>query len=439
MFSYELYRILGIGKQVFYARYAIIPVSLTASIAAVIILLGFGVYKKESSLLNVEEIKNVVKGISLSYLIFMLILVFGRFQLSRYVLVFSYFLSIAFVVIEKTMLYHLIPMTKVIKGFNKRVLILGAGTLGEALFRSITNSPKLGIDPVGFVDDDPDKIGTVIRSSSFNGTLSSLAVLGTIEDIPGLMTRHEVDEVYLAISNIEQDKLIEILGRLKEKNIRTSFVPNLYNVFFHKVNIQQIGQIPIITEEAEKRNTYSPLKRCTDFFLAVVSLVFFFPVFLAVACAIKIDSKGPVYFRQQRVGKDGKIFSIYKFRTMSTDSDPYAINPVNVNDPRISRVGRFLRKTSLDELPQIINVLKGDMSFIGPRPEMPFIVEQYNEMHRERLKVPPGITGLWQLSGDRERAIHENMDYDLYYLKNRSFFLDWAILMETLIFAFRGI
>lgn len=139
------------------------------------------------------------------------------------------------------------------------------------------------------------------------------------------------------------------------------------------------------------------------------------------------------------MGKDGKIFQIYKFRSMLTDADPYSVNPSDQNDPRITRAGRFLRKTSLDELPQIINVLKGNMSFVGPRPEMPFIVAEYNEIHLERLKVLPGITGLWQLSGDRKKAIHENMDYDLYYIRNASFFLDVTILIETLIFAFRGI
>ena len=124
---------------------------------------------------------------------------------------------------------------------------------------------------------------------------------------------------------------------------------------------------------------------------------------------------------------------------MFKDVEPYAVNPLDQSDPRITVVGRFLRRMSLDELPQLINVLKGEMSLVGPRPEMPFIVAGYDEIHKERLKVLPGITGLWQLSGDRKKAIHENMDYDLYYIRNMSFFLDMAILIETFIFAFRGI
>jgi lipopolysaccharide/colanic/teichoic acid biosynthesis glycosyltransferase len=162
-------------------------------------------------------------------------------------------------------------------------------------------------------------------------------------------------------------------------------------------------------------------------------------VFLIVAIGIKIDSEGPVFFRHDRVGKDGKIFKMYKFRTMCSNVEPYAVNPLDHDDLRITRLGWYLRRMSLDELPQLINVLKGEMSLVGPRPEMPFIVAEYNEIHKERLKAVPGITGLWQLSGDRSKAIHENMDYDLYYIRNMSFFLDIAILIETFIFAFRGI
>ena len=163
------------------------------------------------------------------------------------------------------------------------------------------------------------------------------------------------------------------------------------------------------------------------------------PFFIVFALLIKIDSKGPVFFKQERIGKDGKVFTIYKFRSMVSDAEPYQVNPLDPKDARITRFGRFLRKTSLDEIPQLINVLKGEMSLVGPRPEMPFIASGYTDIHRERLIILPGITGLWQLSGDRKKAIHDNMEYDLYYKNNMSFFLDLAILLETLIFSFRGI
>jgi len=436
LLSYKVYRILGIGQQVYYEKLHIIPISLMASLAALIILLIFGAYKRESSLLNVEEIKNVVKGISFSYLLFAVVMVFMTLAPSRYVLVFSYFASVMFVVIERTIFYHL-PLAKTIKGLNKKILIYGAGELGQALFRSIVNSPKLGIVPVGFIDDNPGKSDMAYNSTGFSNSAYSLPVLGTGVDVGKLTEQHNIDEICVAISNIDNKTLIDLMKQFKAENVKVSFVPNLCNAFLHKVKIQQIGQLPLVREE-DNIATYF-YKRYVDLFLGAVSVCALLPVFLIISLAIKINSKGPVFFEQDRAGKDGSIFQMYKFRSMFTDADPYAVNPLSKNDARITRVGRYLRKTSLDELPQIINVLKGEMSFVGPRPEMPFIVEEYNEIHKERLRVLPGITGLWQLSGDRKRAIHENMDYDLYYIRNCSFFLDVAILVETLIFALRGV
>jgi lipopolysaccharide/colanic/teichoic acid biosynthesis glycosyltransferase len=163
------------------------------------------------------------------------------------------------------------------------------------------------------------------------------------------------------------------------------------------------------------------------------------PVFLLLAAAIKLDSSGPVLLRQERVGRHGKLFGMFKFRTMRTGTELYDYSPQASSDSRITRLGRFLRRTSLDEAPQLLNVFQGSMSLVGPRPEMPFIVDQYTEKHRQRLDVKPGLTGLWQLSGDRAFLIHENLEYDLYYIQNRNFFMDLAILLHTSIFAMRGI
>lgn len=437
--SYKLYSILGIGKQVYYEKPEIFIVSLFASFITVMVLLGFGGYKRKSSVLNVEEIKNVIEGLTITFMLFAVILVFTRFSPSRYVLIFSYIFSLIFILTEKFLLYHILSSSALLKDFNKRIIIYGAGELGHALYRSIVSSPKMGIVPVGFIDDDPDKQNEFYYQSGFNCS-DGVSVLGTGKDIKRLKEELDIDEVYVAISNIDNSSLINILDYLKSKKISASFVPNLYKVLVHKVNIVKIGEIPVVTEEdGSGYSYYLHIKRYIDLSLALVLLFLSLPIIGIIALAIKMDSKGPVFFRQDRVGKNGKTFQIYKFRSMLTDTDPYSVNPSDQNDPRITSVGKFLRKTSLDELPQIINVLKGDMSFVGPRPEMPFIVAEYDEIHKERLKVLPGITGLWQLSGDRKKAIHENMDYDLYYIRNASFFLDVAILIQTLIFAFRGI
>lgn len=440
MVSYTFYRILGIGENVYYDSLDIFSVSLLSSLVIVILLFNFGAYKKESSLLNVEEIKNVVKGISFGFLVLMVILVFGKFQLSRYVLFFSWLFSIILVTIERTAFYHLLPSTNPVKNLNKRILIYGSGELGKALFRAITNSPKLGILPMGFIDDSPSKVDTIHDSCSFSNTSRCLAVLGPREDIRQLIKDYHIDEICVAISNIDDKGLRRIFGLLQRYDVKVSFVPNLRNVFIHKVKIDQIGQIPIVqNDEGGIAPLYRYIKKHLDLFMAIAAIIVAAPVFLIIALAIKLDSKGPVFFKQKRVGLNGNLFKIYKFRSMTTESNPYAVNPLDKNDSRITRVGWFLRKTSFDELPQIINILKGDMSFVGPRPEMPFIVDTYNDIHKERLRILPGLTGLWQLSGDRKRAMHENMDYDLYYIRNCSFFLDVVIFIETIIFAFKGI
>jgi undecaprenyl phosphate N,N'-diacetylbacillosamine 1-phosphate transferase len=180
------------------------------------------------------------------------------------------------------------------------------------------------------------------------------------------------------------------------------------------------------------------IKNLIDFCMTLVLLISAIPLFVLLAVFIKADSKGPVLYRQLRVGYHGKLFYIYKFRTMQ-DGLPESVSPSKSCDPRITKVGCFLRKTSLDEMPQLINVLKGEMSLVGPRPEMKWIVDRYyTGYERQRFLVKPGITGLWQLSMDRTKPIHENLQYDFEYIKNVSFLLDIKILSNTLIVLFKS-
>lgn len=184
---------------------------------------------------------------------------------------------------------------------------------------------------------------------------------------------------------------------------------------------------------------YELLKRTFDVIFAAAIIAAVMPLGLIVALLIRLDSGGPVFFRQRRVGKDGQLFLMYKFRSMHADAPMYAVSPNDRTDRRITRVGRSLRMCSVDELPQLLNVIKGEMSLVGPRPEMPFLVEQHLAEHRPRLQVRPGITGLWQLSPARASRIHENPHYDRYYIRNRSFSMDLAILLYTPFFLMRGI
>ncbi|SMD72677.1 UDP-N-acetylgalactosamine-undecaprenyl-phosphate N-acetylgalactosaminephosphotransferase [Bacillus mobilis] len=173
-------------------------------------------------------------------------------------------------------------------------------------------------------------------------------------------------------------------------------------------------------------------KGLLDLMVALVATVILIPIFMIIGIAIKVDSKGPILFKQPRIGMNRKIFYIYKFRTMHTTAPSQGRSPTSKDDPRITRVGKILRKTSLDELPQVFNIVKGQMSFIGPRPEQQIIVEQfYTEYENQRFYVKPGITGLWQISLDRTKPIHENLQYDFYYISNMNFLLDVKVLVKT--------
>jgi lipopolysaccharide/colanic/teichoic acid biosynthesis glycosyltransferase len=180
------------------------------------------------------------------------------------------------------------------------------------------------------------------------------------------------------------------------------------------------------------------LKRLMDLTFSIAGIILFSPLILVLALIIKLTSKGPVFFSQERVGLKGQRFRIYKLRTMHNNAHPYQISPRDRKDERITWYGRFLRRTGLDELPQLINVIKGEMSIVGPRPEMPFITEQYDETARKRLLVKPGITGLWQIYGDRKKPIHEDIHYDIKYLENHSLWLDILIILKTIIPIVKG-
>jgi lipopolysaccharide/colanic/teichoic acid biosynthesis glycosyltransferase len=183
----------------------------------------------------------------------------------------------------------------------------------------------------------------------------------------------------------------------------------------------------------------SLVKRVCDVTGALFLMALLLPLFLVVAILIKLDSPGPILFRHYRIGKGEKRFLLWKFRSMRTDVPGYEASPRSVVDPRLTRVGRLIRRLSVDELPQLVNVIKGDMSLVGPRPEMPFIVARYYSAHRKRLVARPGITGLWQISPARAFPIHENLQYDLHYIRNQNLFLDCAIMLRTITAIFRGV
>jgi len=437
--AYGIYHMLGLGKEITYEPGFLLMFALFLGALVCTTMHLFGAYARESGLLNVQELRSVILGILLGLLLINALFFAVRFMPSRYLIFISFGLMLIVLPLARSVVYSFLTGRTPWTTTTNNILIYGAGKLGQQLYREIHNSPRISGRVVGFIDDDPDKWGMGITPNGFD-TNHRCYILGTRGVLPLLFKSRKIDAIYIAVSNIDNSKLKELYKYCSQFPAQIAFVPQMLDIFTHRLSMEHIGNLPLIRENNNhQQNGYDRFKRIMDLGLCLASTPILLPLMGITALAVWLDSGGPVFFRQDRVGRKGRIFRMYKFRSMFQDAPRYAVNPDNSNDPRITRVGRFLRKTSLDELPQVINVLRGEMSFVGPRPEMPFIVEGYDEVHKERLQVLPGITGLWQLSGDRKKAIHENMDYDLYYIYNRSFFLDVTILIQTLIFAFRGI
>jgi exopolysaccharide biosynthesis polyprenyl glycosylphosphotransferase len=317
----------------------------------------------------------------------------------------------------------------------RRIIIVGAGEVGRRVMRTVVARPDLGYDIVGYVDDNPDK---------GEGKIGRFCGLGAIDMLSQVIDENEVDEVIITLPWNYHRRILSVLRACARREVMARLVPDLFQMSLSRVEVGDLGGVPLIEiKEIAFSRAELAVKRAVDLLGAIVGLLVGWPLFLLIALAIKLDSKGPVFFRQIRVGEHHRRFDIYKFRTMRVGAERELADLQEQNeadgvifkireDPRVTRVGRFLRRTSLDELPQFINVLRGEMSLVGPRPPIPAEVEQYQPWHEKRLTVPPGITGLWQVSGRSELTFDEMVLLDLYYIEHWSPWLDFAILVRTL-------
>jgi exopolysaccharide biosynthesis polyprenyl glycosylphosphotransferase len=436
--GYFIYDSLRLGRHIYYPIGTVLVLGFAFSIVMVLMLDRAGSYRRGNSLLRVRETEQVLGVSAQAFLIALAVSFFTNILFSRWLLVLCLGLVPLLLFAQKSLIYVLVRVLHTRGYGNETVLIYGSGYTGRRVFSVLHRSPKLGLEPVVFVDDDPAKTGSMIYEMAYERRRSAPVVQGPVTR--QLVANHAVDLVVIAIPSVGRDRFTRTIQEAFAANARVSFVPSHLLASDPWVDYQDIDGVLLANFGRSTRNlAYETVKRVFDVLGSVVLMVIGAPVFLLLALAIKMDSRGPVLFRQERVGQDGKLFRMYKFRTMHTTAPSYEYSPLESSDPRITRLGRFLRRTSLDEAPQLLNVLYGNMSLVGPRPEMPFIVEQYTERHRQRLQVRPGLTGLWQLSGDRAFLIHENIEYDLYYIQHRSLFMDLAILLHTIIFAARGI
>jgi exopolysaccharide biosynthesis polyprenyl glycosylphosphotransferase len=317
-----------------------------------------------------------------------------------------------------------------------RVVVYGAGETGRLVLSGLLDSPRLGWEPVAVIDDACTHRDS-LHAMGYRGRISVPLIKGILT--PDVLRDYRANLLLIASGSLSPQRIAAAkdAARLAGASVGVLYRPAIEEQQFTR-SFDVDGLKFAAEAELGERRIYGIAKRAMDLILSSVLLVILSPLFLAIAILIRLDSSGPALFVQQRIGKNGALFRMLKFRTMYSSTAKYQRSPTSPRDWRITCIGRALRRTSLDELPQLINVFLGDMSLVGPRPEMPFVVDTYTDIERQRLIAIPGITGLWQLSADRAYPIHHNIQYDFYYIRNRTLAMDIAIMVHTLIFAMCG-
>jgi len=311
---------------------------------------------------------------------------------------------------------------------GSRTAIVGCGELGQVVAERIRRYQSLGYTPVGFIatDGGPHSVG-------------GFPVLGRLDHLAQIIQQHNVDEVLVAQPDLDVDWLMTLISRCRDLPVQFNLVAGPLQLLTTGAEISGLADLPVLPLERRHFPLWqTALKRAMDLIIGSILLLVALPLLVIIAVLIRRETGASAVFRQERIGQDSKPFTMLKFLTMVPSADPYAPAPTDESDGRITRIGRWLRRYSLDELPQLINVLRGEMSLVGPRPEMHFIVEQYAPWQRRRLEVKPGITGLWQILGRKDLPLRENIEYDFYYINNRSLLMDLAILLKTIPAVLRG-
>ena len=330
------------------------------------------------------------------------------------------------------------------RGYNlKKMLIIGAGEVGGKMARALVERPWTGFGIVGFLDDAPEKQGKIWAGIA--------PVLGRLGQAKKVVEEQGIDEVVIALPPTAHHRLVNVVQALQDQPVNIRVVPDLFAVATVRAQVEDLWGIPLIgIRQPVLSGLDAALKRAVDLLGSAVGLVIFAPVMLITAILIKLDSEGPVLFTQERVGENGRIFLMYKFRTMVVNAEELLDKLIAVddltepvfklkNDPRVTRIGSILRRTSIDELPQLFNVLKGEMSLVGPRPEEVRMVKRYNSWHRKRLAVKPGITGPMQINGRGDLSLEERVRLELDYIRNYSLWKDLKILLKTVPVVIRGV
>ena len=376
---------------------------------------------------HLEEVFELFKATITASLVLVALTYFGRERYSRLTL--ALFAGYSFVLVAATRVAFRVWLEALRRrGLNlKSILLVGAGELGERVVETIEHHRELGFRVTGVLSRDLLLPGTTVRG---------VPVIGTADEVERILTEHPVDQVILALPSEDTGLLKTLMGKLALRTVDVKIVPDLFQYVTLYGGLEEFGGLPIVSLQGGPLEGWNLVaKRAFDILFSAVALILVSPILLVVALMVKLTSKGPVLYKQERMGMDGAVFPILKFRTMRTDAESSGARMATAGDDRRTPVGAFLRRTSLDELPQLFNVLRGDMSLVGPRPERPVFIEEFKRQvpkYHLRHKVKAGMTGWAQINGLRgQTSIQKRIEYDLYYIENWSLFLDVKILLRT--------
>jgi exopolysaccharide biosynthesis polyprenyl glycosylphosphotransferase len=349
--------------------------------------------------------------------------------------------SIFFVLALWRAIKRIIIRKLILGGYNNlNVLIIGAGRIGRSLVEEIERHPYLGLRVVGYLDDFKENLDSK----------NKYEILGKLSDFEKIAHKRFIDEIFITIPS-QRQKISDLTSKAKNLGVAVRIVPDMFDITASTIVIHHIGIMPLL--EYYSRGIHGTdfiIKRAFDICLSGLGLMLFSPLFVILSVLIKIDSPGPILYISKRCGKKGRLFNFYKFRSMVKDADKMLktlkiknekTGPIfkMVNDPRITNIGRFMRRLSLDELPQLWNVIKGDMSLVGPRPPTLEEVKEYKDWQLKRLQIKPGITCLWQVRGRSHLSFYKWVKWDLWYINNWSFWLDLKILWWTIPVVLKGV
>ena len=411
---------------------------LIVAVLWVFVFLLSSVYDPKRNYRVVDEFQTVSLSIGFAALLYAGLLYLGFRDFSRWLLV-------TFVLVNWVFLLGWRTITRLVWRWqgtgreHRRAIIVGAGQAGQQVSEMLQRHASTGLEFVGYLDE-----------TSSEHDVGGLPVIGRVSDVRQAVEKYDIDDVIVAMPQQAYREMGKLVWALQDMPVQIRVVPDYFSLALYRATAEDYGGVPMINlRDPALNNVQRLVKRFVDVAVSGTCLLFLSPIMLVTAIAIWLDSDGPILFTQQRVGENGRIFGMYKFRSMVPDADKllHTVSKVDEdgnrvfkfrNDPRITSIGRWIRRFSVDETPQLFNVFKGDMSLVGPRPELPWLVQDYEPWQLKRFAVPQGITGWWQVNGRSDKPMHLNTEDDIYYVQNYSLWMDIYILLKTPWVVLRG-